>query len=299
VTGLKARRTRFDLADTPDEWIPGDLQTTHVIDSLHVALPPGERWFCDVFRDALPLITDDELRDQVRGFIGQEATHAKAHDLGLEHLARQGIDLRKEVAWVDGMRLRLRRRIAKLPERVRRRVLRSELAAIATIEHYTATLGDWIVTAELPEGTDAQMLDLLRWHGAEEMEHRSVAFDLYEHIDGSYVRRAVFGVAASVGILLGLLLIAARIMALDPAARRNLRWRPYARAVQAGHFPQLGKIVASVRELLRRDYHPSQFGDLDAALVYLERSPGVRARASYAGSGPSAPGTQGAGRLAR
>jgi predicted metal-dependent hydrolase len=275
---IKARRTRFDLTDTPNEWIPDDRQTTHVIDSLHVALPPGERWFCDVFRDALPLITDDRLRDDVRGFIGQEATHAKAHDLGLEHLARHGIDLRREVDWVDGVRLRLRKRIAKLPAPIRRRVLRNELAAIATIEHYTATLGSWIVTAELPEGTDPQMLDLLRWHGAEEMEHRSVAFDLYQHVDGGYVRRAVHGVVASVGILVGLLLIAARIMRLDPAAKGNLRWSSYRRAVAAGHIPQLGKIAASVTEYLRRDYHPSRFGDLEAALAYLERSPGIRAK---------------------
>jgi predicted metal-dependent hydrolase len=280
---IRARRTRFDLTATRNEWIPGDLQTTHVIDSLHVALPPGERWFCDVFRDALPLITDDALREQVRGFIGQEATHAKAHDLGLEHLARHGIDLRAEVAFVDRLRVRLRRRVATLPAPVRRRALRAELAAIATIEHYTATLGSWIVTAQLPEGTDAQMLDLLRWHGAEEMEHRTVAFDLYQHLDGSYPRRAVYGVVASGGILLGLLAIAARIMALDPAAPRNLRWRPYARAVRAGHFPQLSKVVGSVRDFLRRDYHPSQYGDVEAALAYLAVSPGVRARTGSAG----------------
>jgi predicted metal-dependent hydrolase len=278
--GIRARRTRFDLADTPREWMPGDLQTSHVVDSLHVALPPGERWFCDVFRDALPLITDDGLRDQVRGFIGQEATHAKAHDLGLEHLARHAIDLRREVGRVDGLRLLLRKRIQRLPRRLRRRVLRGELAAIATIEHYTAVLGSWIVTADLPADTDPQMLDLLRWHGAEEMEHRAVAFDLYQHIDGSYLRRAAYGVIGSVGILLGLLLIAARIMALDPEAEGNLRWSAYRRAVDAGRIPDLGEIVASVREYLRRDYHPSHYGDIDAAMAYLARSPGVQARAS-------------------
>jgi predicted metal-dependent hydrolase len=280
ATRIRARRTRFDLTDSPREWMPGDLQTTHVVDSLHVALPPGERWFCDVFRDALPHITDDRLRDEVRGFIGQEATHAKAHDLGLEHLARHGIDLRREVGRVDALRLRLRKRIQRLPRRLRRRVLRGELAAIATIEHYTAVLGSWIVTAELPADTDPQMIDLLRWHGAEEMEHRAVAFDLYQHLDGSYLRRAVYGVIGSVGILVGLLLIAARIMALDPEAQGNLRWKAYRRAVDDGRIPDLGEIMRSVREYLKRDYHPSHYGDIHAALAYLARSPGVQARAS-------------------
>ena len=279
LSRIKARRTRFDLSETPNEWIPGDLQTTHLMDSLHVALPPGERWFCDVFRDALPYITDDQLRADVRGFIGQEATHAKAHDLGLEHLARHGIDLHREVAWVDRFRQRIRARGKRLPEREQRRLLRGELAAIATIEHYTAVLGEWIVTAELPDA-DPHMVDLLRWHGSEEVEHRSVAFDLYMHLDGGYVRRAVFGVLGSIGMLLGLLGIAARIMALDPAAERNLRFRTYRRAVQAGHFPPLGKVVRSMREYLRRDYHPSHYGSTDVALAYLATSPGVAARAA-------------------
>jgi predicted metal-dependent hydrolase len=283
---LRARRTRFDLSATPREWLAGDLQTTHAIDSLHVALPPGERWFCDVFREALPLVTDDRLREDVRGFIGQEATHARAHDLGLEHLARHGIDLRREVAWADRVRVRLRARAARLPAPLRRRILLSEVAAIAAIEHYTAVLGTWIVRAELP-GADPQMLDLLRWHGAEEIEHRSVAFDLYQHLDGSYARRAVHGVVASVALLVGLVAIGARIMALDPAARRNLRWRTYRQAVRAGRFPALGAVAGSLREYLRRDYHPSRFGCPDEAAAYLLSSPGVqapvRARSGAAG----------------
>ena len=36
------------------------------------------------------------------------------------------------------------------------------MAAIATIEHYTAVLGTWIVDAEMA-GADPAMVDLLRW----------------------------------------------------------------------------------------------------------------------------------------
>ncbi|MDQ1042286.1 putative metal-dependent hydrolase [Streptomyces sp. V4I2] len=43
---------------------------------LHLMLPELERWFVRTFEQALPLITDDRLREDVRGFIGQEAKHA-------------------------------------------------------------------------------------------------------------------------------------------------------------------------------------------------------------------------------
>ena len=31
------------------------------------------------------------------------------------------------------------------------------------------------------------MLDLLRWHGAEEVEHRALVYDVYHHVGGSYL----------------------------------------------------------------------------------------------------------------
>src|SRR5699024_10532730 len=64
-------------------------------------------------------------------------------------------------------------------------------ALVAGIEHITAFLGQWVLDAQgLDEANaDPTMLDLLRWHGSEEVEHRAVAFDLYQHLDGRYFRR--------------------------------------------------------------------------------------------------------------
>ncbi len=52
-------------------------------------------------------------------------------------------------------------------------------------------LGDWALNATALDaaGADPTMMDLLRWHGAEEVEHRAVAFDLFTHLDGRYLRR--------------------------------------------------------------------------------------------------------------
>lgn len=285
---IKARRPLFDLSDTPAAWIPGDPQTAHLMDSLHVVLPPGERWFCDVLKDAMPVIEaagDQQLREDVKGFIGQEATHAKAHDHGLEHLARHGIDLQREVGWADGVRVRARKRVRRLPVWLQRRVMRNELAAIATIEHFTAVLGVWIVQAhELDAaGTDPVMLDLLRWHGAEEVEHRSVAFDAYMAVDGSYPRRVAHGVIGAIGLTLGLFAVGLRINRLDPTTKR-FSYKDYKASVAAGRMPDMIQVALSIREYIKRDYHPSYYGteQVPEALVYLKTSPGVAARAASA-----------------
>jgi uncharacterized protein len=71
---IRPRRVRFDWKATPLHWIPDDPGTTHFINVLHLLLPAGEKWFVDVYREALPLVTDERLREEVKGFMGQEAS---------------------------------------------------------------------------------------------------------------------------------------------------------------------------------------------------------------------------------
>lgn len=77
---LKARKVSFSWEDTPLHWVPGDPFATHTINVLHLLLPAGERWFVHVYKQVLPYIRDERLREDVIGFIGQEAMHAQAHD---------------------------------------------------------------------------------------------------------------------------------------------------------------------------------------------------------------------------
>jgi predicted metal-dependent hydrolase len=280
---IRARATRFELGDSPSHWVPGDPQTTHTINVLHLFLPPGERWFCDVFRDAIPLITDEQLRADARGFVGQEATHAKAHDGGLAFLASHRIDLRREVARADKVRVRARKLIHRLPPALRRRVLTAELATIAAIEHFTAVLGVWIVedSARLDElGVDPAMLDLLRWHGSEEVEHRAVAFDIFEHLSGSYARRVIAMAGAFGGLTVAWAAAVRVLMHLDPEVHGRPSWQAFSEAGRDGRLPTFRSIVDSVPEYLRRDHHPSQVGNTELALAYLASSPGVVRRAA-------------------
>ncbi|MEW2525275.1 metal-dependent hydrolase [Streptomyces sp. NPDC047071] len=286
------RRVSFDWDATPLHWIPDEPTATHVINVLHLLLPAGERWFVRVFKEGLPLITDPVLRADVKGFMGQEATHSVQHAYVLDHLAAQRLDTTGFTKYVDFLFEKLLGERPPLGAPVATQEwLRFRLAIVAAIEQFTAVLGDWVLHAEGLDRAraDEVMLDLLRWHGAEEVEHRAVAFDMYQHCGGTgaprYVRR-VAGMAVTAPVMLYLWLWgAAYLVRHDPRLAGRLRYSLLAhhRAVRKGLLPPWRQIGAAVPRYLRRSYHPSQEGSLRRAVEYLAWSPAARAAVAAAG----------------
>ena len=287
---FEPRRVRFDFSRTPLHWIPGEPTATHVINVLQLLLPAGERRFVKVLRQALPLVENERLGREVRGFIGQEGGRSVRHEDVRAHLAAQGLDTRACTERMDRLfdMLLGDRPPAWLPVG-RMEWLRVRLSLVAAIEVFTAALGDWVLHADRLDraGSDPVMLDLLRRHGAEEVEHRSVAFDLYEHTGGRplprYARRIV-GMAVTAPVLLWLWACGASyLMRNDPRRRGGMRYslRAHNTAIRKGLLPAWRELGAAVPRYLRRSYHPSQQGCLFAAVHYLATPPAVRG-----GAGP-------------
>lgn len=285
---IKPRRVRFSWEETPLHWVPGDPYSTHIINSLHLLLPAGERWFVHVFKQALPYITDPELKAQVKGFMGQEGTHAVAHQRVLEHLKEQGLDPQP---YVDNVEWAFERLLGDhtLPPTAREFWLRERVAMIAAIEHYTAVLGQWILDARPLDaaGADAVMMDLLRWHGAEEVEHRSVAFDLFMHLDGSFGRRARTMAMAGPALIYLIRRGAGFLIANDPLidGRVRMKWTHYFYRAHQGRVPTLRSLLLAMPQYVRPSFHPSQEGDLQQALDYIAISPAHAEFESYRRTG--------------
>ena len=123
----------------------------------------------------------------------QEAWHAWSHQVVLDHLAEQGIDSKPYTDRLQKWLSAGTNQHPDWPTRLQRWWLYRRLADVAALEHFTAVLGQWwIQNRGLDDAaTDPVMLDLLRWHGAEEVEHRSLVFDIYQNVCGSYPLRAV------------------------------------------------------------------------------------------------------------
>ncbi|MFC1416280.1 metal-dependent hydrolase [Streptacidiphilus cavernicola] len=280
---LQPRGVEFDWSALPMHWIPGEPMATHVVNVLHLLLPEGERWFVRTFKDALPLVRDERLREQVLGFIGQEAVHAEAHQGVLDHLLAKGLDPGPYVRQVEYLFQRVLGERAELTGTAARESLIERVAIVAAIEHFTAFLGDWVLNAEGLDrvGTDPTMLDLIRWHGAEEVEHRSVAYDLLRHLDPGYLRR-IRAMAITGPVMLHLWIRGTRfLMAHDPEPldRRGPTWRGYAAASRRGLLPRLGRASRSAARYLSPRYHPTQEGSTRQAVAYLGSSPAARAAA--------------------
>ncbi|WP_028934081.1 metal-dependent hydrolase [Pseudonocardia spinosispora] len=284
---LRPREVEFDWSQLPMHWVPNDPFATHLLNVLHLLLPEGERWFVKVFAEALPLVRDEQVAEDVRGFIGQEALHAASHQGVLDHLNTHGLDTEPYVAqvrWLFRKALGDREFTGRKAAARRDAWLIERVAGVATIEHFTAVLGDAILNAPGLDaaGTDPVMLDMLRWHGAEEVEHRAVAFDLYQHLDGRYWPRVRQMMVVAPGMALLWIQGVRFLMANDPTGKRKPRLRDAIRLPRYG-LPSLFALIRSCLPYLRRDYHPSQHGSTSQAVAYLASSPAAMIADARAG----------------
>ncbi|WP_051107999.1 metal-dependent hydrolase [Actinomadura atramentaria] len=290
---IRTRRVAFDWEETPLHWIPGAPVATHLVNAFQILLTTGEKWFIQCVRDALPYVADERLRAEVKGFVGQEMVHSRSHQGVLDRLlARDGLPT---AHLTDAAHAKLAERATAMAELARtdprrfRRRLRFELGAVSAIEHYTAVVGQWIIENDGLDraGADPTMLDLFRWHGAEEVEHRSVVFDVYTALGGGYPLRAASWAVATALLSLALVQGTFELLRRDPSITvpvtfRRVR-RSYRASVRKGHVPAMATMF--LREgltYLRPGHHPSKVCSTEIALEYLRRSPAARAAAGAA-----------------
>src|SRR6185312_3970119 len=138
-------------------------------------------------------IDDAELKAATKLFMQQESWHAWAHQMVLQHLAEQAIDTKP---YTDRLQTWLSKLAVQHPEwpRVLQRLsLYRRLAVVSALEPFNTALGEWMIQNRGLDyaGADPTMLDLLRWHGAEEIEHRSLVFNVYQYICGNYALRVL------------------------------------------------------------------------------------------------------------
>ena len=104
---------------------------------------------------------------------------------------------RADPVGVAGQRAHLQRRI--VPDGLLEKVVGKEmqerigLSITAALEHYTASIAETVLKhPDISEGMPEDMRQMFMWHAAEEIEHKSVAFDVFTDVaGGSYGERMI------------------------------------------------------------------------------------------------------------
>lgn len=186
MSELVVRRLLVDL-ESPfaRDWNGGDDFRSAFFDALSMSFPLGEQFFIDAVRAGAQVLPADAPAE-VHAFIGQEATHRRIHALYNARLDRHG--------YVNGWGPRIAARNQQLAAQTADP--RHAVAITAATEHFTAILAAYLLDHDdvALAGAEPRLRTLWLWHASEELEHRSVAFDLYRALGGSLRwRRRWFG----------------------------------------------------------------------------------------------------------
>lgn len=262
---IPTRRISFrdSLSGVPRHFAAdGDLLLSHFGAALSALFPDGEDFFVRSVRHYRDAITDPELKQRVKGFIGQEAMHGREHRVLNERLAELGYPTRL-VERIVRAGLTLRSRYAPP---------KANLAATAALEHFTATLAELLLTSASTQRLfgDESVRNVFLWHALEELEHKDVAFDVYRAVGGSERMRIITMKLIRVGFVIAVAAQMVLSLALDPASYRPARlWRSWKRFRSS---PLLSREVRDrLRAYDRRGFHPNDIDTTELVATWRER----------------------------
>ncbi|WP_411683941.1 metal-dependent hydrolase [Acinetobacter indicus] len=170
--GITVRRLKFNPHAIRRHYFANSPVMSHLLTALSSTFPIGEQFFVHSVRNVRDQVQDPQLQAQIAAFIGQEAMHSKAHSEFNNAWRRDDYQLDRFQAWLA----RKDHHVKSLPPKV-------QLAITCAFEHFTALLGGYILRhPEVLSTLDDDAAKLWIWHAIEEIEHRAVAFEVFQHV---------------------------------------------------------------------------------------------------------------------
>ena len=180
--GITVRKLQFNPKAIRRHYFANSPVMSHMLTALSSTFPIGEQFFVHSVRNVRDKVQDEKLQAQITAFIGQEAMHSKAHAEFNDAWRSDDYNLDRFQAW-----------LARKNEYVKNLHPKIQLAITCAFEHFTALLGGYILRhPEVLATLDDDAVKLWVWHAIEEIEHRAVAFDVYQAVYGDdKIRRMI------------------------------------------------------------------------------------------------------------
>ena len=180
--GITVRCLQFNPQAIRRHYFTNSPVMSHLLTALSSTFPIGEQFFVHSVRNVRDKVKDENLQAQIAAFIGQEAMHSKAHAEFNAAWRSEDYNLDRFQAW-----------LARKDDYVKNLHPKIQLAITCAFEHFTALLGGYILRhPEVLATLDEDAAKLWVWHAIEEIEHRAVAFDVYQAVYGDEkIRRMI------------------------------------------------------------------------------------------------------------
>lgn len=180
--GITVRRLQFNPQAIRRHYFANSPFMSHLLTALSSTFPIGEQFFVHSVRNVRDKVQDETLQAQIAAFIGQEAMHSKAHAEFNAAWRSDDYNLDRFQAW-----------LVRKDDYVKNLHPKIQLAITCAFEHFTALLGGYILRhPEVLATLDEDAVKLWVWHAIEEIEHRAVAFDVYQAVYGDdKIRRMI------------------------------------------------------------------------------------------------------------
>lgn len=211
--------------------------------------PPGERFFVESVRHYRTQITDPKLQAEVSGFIGQEALHGREH----ERLNALFTDMGIKVSAADyAVKVGLSVLERCSPEQ--------QLACTIFMEHFTAILGESLLLhSGFRAKCEPEGLKLWSWHAFEELEHKSVAFDVYTQVSNSHWHKFLAGPLVVATLLPALLVSFVQILAKDDQFKlKHIGAHIRGANLLFGRQGLFKRVPRRMPDFFKKDFHPKQ-----------------------------------------
>jgi uncharacterized protein len=190
---MKVRKPSYDYSACLPRWCKTYPEYSQVINIASLTLPYLEPYLNTVMRRAQgKLAPEHPLNADISLFCKQEAAHYLQHDAYNEALRKAGYPRLPE------FEERFRAHFDRL---LNERSLKFNLAYSLGFESIGPIYAEWWFeqTDDVMAGADPSVVNLWKWHLAEEFEHRNVVYDVYRALYGgllgSYVYR-IYGLTS-------------------------------------------------------------------------------------------------------
>ncbi len=238
-------------------WNDNNAVSSHFINALQDTFPEGERFFMDAAREGAEILRqkgllDQQLEQDLHAFLTQEASHSWLHSkwtqalikTGYSRLSDYGDHLHKVHLWLN-----------------RHMSVKMRLSITSAAEHYTASIAYMLIHIKpgLITRSTSPFKDMLLYHAMEELEHKSVCFDLYQKLSGNYPLR-LFGLLFATFDLSILIFTRFRYL-MKKDGLWNTGHRKLARQYLFSNKGLIRSMWPRIKSYMRLSFHPWQTDD--------------------------------------